>query len=460
MATYENVADELDALINGNHEDDTEEQVADETEVNNEDTDHTETDDTETETNDEAAELSDDTDDGTDEEDEENAPVDNDGSEELNDDDDGTEGEEDENPDDSEDPAEEDSKSDEDSTETEDDEDGSESENTDAVDYQKQYEELLEKSKVATDFYEKVAGVKFKANGKEFEGFKDPKKVIQAQQMAYNYSEKMAGFKAYRPYMGPLKDRGMLDDTGKFDLAMSLIDGDKEALKQHIKNLGIDPVDLDMEDIKYAGESKTSSRDVIAIEDALESAKASGVEDQVYNTVMKEWDDDSFRDFVGNQSIQDDLIAQMADGSYDTVMSKVGQMSVLDSRFSGMKMVDKYRSAINELNSEETQRATAQDTANSVAVEAQEAEAVKVEQEAKVQAEVESKANIEAKAVAAYKAEVNKKKNARAKVARDKANNASKQKPTSSNKRNKVDPMSYNGAEISNFLDEMIMGKK
>ena len=231
MADYDNVSDELDALINGNYESDESDVDASDAEDNNEDTDHTEADDTETETNDTAAELGDDTDAGTEDDGEENTPVDNDGVEESNDDEDGVEGDEADDASDADEGSDkDDSKDAEDSTDTDENSDGEDSKTTDTVDYQKQYEELLVKSKDATDFYEQVAGVKFKANGKEFEGFKDPKKIIQAQQMAYNYSEKMAGFKAYRPYMGPLKDRGMLDDTSKFDLAMSLIDGDREAL--------------------------------------------------------------------------------------------------------------------------------------------------------------------------------------------------------------------------------------
>lgn len=444
MAEYSNVADELDAIIGGSYDEVTEEDAANNEANNNEDTDHTEDDDTGAETNDQAAELGDDTDEGTEDDGEENTPVDDGSSEGLDGDDDGTEGEKSANSDDSEDPDKVEPDSTKDDTEPDGDADGADPKNTDVIDYQKQYEELLEKSEAATKFYDSVAGVKFKANGKEVEGFKDPKKIIQAQQMAYNYSEKMAGFKQYRPYMGPLKDRGMLEDSGKFDLAMSLIDGDKEALKQHIQNLGLDPMDLDMEDIKYDGAAKTASRDVIAIEDALESARASGVEDKVYNTVMKEWDDDSFRDFVGDQAIQSDLIAQMADGTYDVVMGKVTQMGVLDDRFSDMKMVDKYRTAINELNKE---AGVVQDSVQS-ADDAKKVEADRV-------------AKIEADAVAAYKAGVNKKKNDRAKIARDKANAASKPKPTSTDKKSgKIDPMELDGSGIANFLDGLAMGKK
>ena len=436
--TYDSVADELDAMIRGNHEYDTTES-ADDLAVNNEDTDHTEEDDTIAETNGQAAELDEDSADGADNDSEENTLVDDDSLDGVEDD-----------KDKSKDGSKEDSTTTEDSTDTDTAEDGSEVKTTDTIDYQKQYADLVEKSKAATEFYEKVAGVKFKANGKEVEGFKDPQKIIQAQQMAYNYSEKMAGFKQYRPYMGPLKERGMLDDPTKFDLAMSLIDGDKEALKQHMANIGVDPMELDMETISYTAAPKTSSRDMLAIEDALEAAKTHGVEDKVYSTVMKEWDDDSFKEFIGNKAVQNDLITQMASGDYDVVMGKVAQLSVIDDSFSNMKMVDKYRAAINELNSE-VAPATSPTPATTVTPEVPivDTQALAAEESAK----------IAAKAVEEYKAKVNKARNEKAKADREKATVASKPKSTTTSI-SKHDPMALSGKEISDMLDRMIMGKK
>lgn len=460
MAEYENVEDELNAIMNGNYEteDDSDSSDAESDEGENldttddEDTDREDESEEETETNDDSAESDEDTEETEDEEDEENALVDDDGSE----DEDDSDSDETEESDEDEAASDETATEDEDDTDTEAATDGKEAETTDDVDYRKQYETLLETSKANQEFYDKVAGVKFKANGKEFEGFKDPKKIIQAQQMAYNYSEKMAGFKQYRPYMGPLKDRGMIDDPTKFDLAMSLIDGDKEALKQHISNLGIDPIDLDMENIAYVSKAKTASRDSIAIEDALEAARAQGVGDKVYNTVMKEWDDESFRDFVSDPHIQSDLIEQMANGDYDTVMTKVGQMGVLDTKFASMKKTDQYKAAIRELVAEDSAQRAAADKATQIANE--ESERARAAEESAATIAAEKAAAAQAIKDAKYEQEVAR-KNAEAKDARKKASAVSKKKPNAS-KRQKADPLDLTGAEISSFLDKMIMGKK
>jgi len=345
-----------------------------------------------------------------------------------------------------------------DGKDTEDQGDVSESENTETVDYQKAFEELEEKSKVAMDFYDKVAGVEFKANGKMVKGFDDPEKLKQAQQLAYNYGAKMAGFKQYRPFMKPLKDRDILEHPEKFDLAMSIIDGDKEALKQHIKDNGIDPYELDMEDIKYEATPSRTSADMLAIEDALDAAKMQGVEEQVYNAVVKEWDDDSFKEFIDKPAVQQDLIQHMNNGTYDLVMGKVEQMGALDAAFAGQKMTDKYRYAIQELNREHAMKSETQQVEQSQQnVEkgtdpfAKERKALEAEREAlKVEA-----AKIEKSRIAADKA----RKNKAAETARNKGAAVSQTKGTITQKKKIVDPLSeLDGKGMASLLDSMIMG--
>lgn len=432
MATeYDNVESELDAMINGSYE---VEETEDKT--NDEDTDRNgETEDV-TETNDEAAESNQDTDESEVDTGEENTPVDDDSSEESGEEVDG----EGESKDESEVEAEveaDDAGDDKDSTEPEVEADGADTETTDDIDYKKQYEELLTKSKKATDFYDKVAGVEIKANGQMTTSFTDPDKILQSQQMMYNYSDKMAGFKQYRPFMSPLKDRGMLDDPAKFDLAMSLVDGNQDALKQHIKNLNIDPMELDMDEINYAAEAQTSSRELIEIEDALDVASNYGVKDRVFDTVMKQWDDSSYAEFAKNPDIQHDLAQQMENGVYDKVMSRVKQTAVLDQRFAGMRQLDQYNTIAAQMNKEFSQQSS---HSNEAAL----AEAKRVEAETKKQEQ--------------YKKDVAK-KNAEAKAARDKAAKASKDKSVTQKKKAE-DPMAMSGADMSKLLDQMIMGKK
>lgn len=221
-------------------------------------------------------------------------------------------------------------------TDTEDTSDG-EGSDTDEIDYKK--------------FYEAVVNTEFVVNGRKTKGFADPQKIIQSQQMAGGFSEKMAGFKQYRPFMTPLKDRGMLDDQAKFDLAMNLIDGDKEAIKAHLQSLEIDPLDLDMDSIDYSGKSNVASQESLIIEDVMERAKSAGIEDRVRQVVGKDWDAESFQEFTGNEAVRNDLLQHIETGVYDTVQDKIAEMSRLDynGSFGNMSTVNKYRAAVKEL---------------------------------------------------------------------------------------------------------------
>lgn len=332
---------------------------------------------------------------------------------------------------------------DEDSTDTEEEADVVEAETTDTIDYKK--------------FYEEVTGVEFTVNGKKTKGFTDPKKIIQSQQMAGGYANKMAGFKQYRPYMNPLKDRGMLDDPEKFNLAMSLIDGDKEALKHHIKTLGIDPVmDLDMEAIQYSGNNALASNTQLVLDDALEMANANGVGDKFSNVIAKEWDQSSFETLMDNGTARERLVTQMSDGTYDKVQDRISEIERTDvnGAFGAMDSIHKYHTALVQIEQEQKQQ-QATDIANRQAQAETSRKAEQDSKAAKIQAE-------KAKIAKARKDEEYKAKAAEQskKVAaqRSKASAVSKKKSTKS-KVKKEDPMLKSGKELEALLDTMIMGR-
>jgi len=328
--------DVFEAMAAGNYEEpEIEDSVEDEDEEHQEDTDQEVVEEDEEELDEGSdGDLDEDLGDDNDIE-EEDSLVD---ADDLDDEDDAAEDEVDDT-DEVEDTEDEDIEETEDDTDTDETSDG-EPQGTDVVDYKA--------------FYDAVVNTEFVVNGKKVKGFADPQKIIQSQQMAGGFSEKMAGFKQYRPYMAPLKERGMLDDPAKFDLAMNLVDGDVEAIKAHLNSLKIDPLDLDMEQVKYERKVSTASESSLAIDDALEQARAAGVEDRLRDVIGKQWDAESFDEFSTNASVRNDLIQHISSGAYDQVESKMTELSRLD--FSGsygtMSTVDKYRAAVRALQAE------------------------------------------------------------------------------------------------------------
>ena len=313
---------------------------------------------------------------------------------------------------------------------TEDTSDG-EDQDTDGIDYKA--------------FYDAVVNTEFVVNGKKVKGFSDPQKIIQSQQMAGGFSEKMAGFKQYRPFMAPLKERGMLEDPAKFDLAMNLVDGDKEAIKQHLQTLGIDPLDLDMEQIEYTPKKATASNEELIIEDTMERARAAGVEDRVRTVIGNEWDAVSFQEFLGNEAVRNDLLNHIETGVYDKVQDKILELSRLDynGAFGAMTSINKYRTAVMELQKE--QAAAPQVAEKKPARKAKAKSSVKDEKAKILQARKEEEYKEKA---AKREAKIAEQKKKAASVSRKKAK--AKPKPA-------FDPMQVEGKELDDLMDLLIM---
>ena len=201
------------------------------------------------------------------------------------------------------------------------------------------------------EFYEKVAMAKFTANGREVEGFKNPDDLIRAQQMLHGYSDKMKVFKEYKPFIKTLEERGITADPEKFKLAMSLLDGDPEAIKKVLKDKNIDPLELDLDDIKYVPKVKLPSEAQLLIEETYEQAENLGVGSKFNRVISKDWDMPSLQEFVSNGAVRADLLQHLKDGTYDIVQNEIKRMELLDSTgvLDGMNSVEKYRAAIANL---------------------------------------------------------------------------------------------------------------
>lgn len=201
------------------------------------------------------------------------------------------------------------------------------------------------------EFYEKVALAKFTANGREVEGFKNPDDLIRAQQMLHGYSDKMKVFKEYKPFIKTLEERGITADPEKFKLAMSLLDGDPEAIKKVLKDKNIDPLELDLDDIKYVPKVKLPSKAQLLIEETYEQAENLGVGSKFNRVISKDWDMPSLQEFVSNGAVRADLLQHLKDGTYDIVQNEIKRMELLDSTgvLDGMNSVEKYKAAIANL---------------------------------------------------------------------------------------------------------------
>ena len=199
-------------------------------------------------------------------------------------------------------------------------------------------------------FYEEVALAKFTANGRQVEGFKNPEDLIRAQQMLHGYSDKMKVFKEYKKFLKPLEERGITADPDKFNLAMSLLDGDVEAIKKVIKDRGVDPLELDLEDIKYTPRNTLPSDAQLLVEEMSSQARDLGIEDKFHKVLTKDLDDHGINEFITNSKVRKDLMQHLQDGTYELVQDEIRNMELLsDGEYDSVNSIDKYRMAVKRL---------------------------------------------------------------------------------------------------------------
>lgn len=451
MSKEQELAPDLDSILNGNfdEEDYEEEGTEEEDDAENiEDTDEDSDEDENEETNDENADSSDDTsEDSEDDDNEENAQENEDKSNE-------DEKEEEKSNDGLEDKSEEESGDEKDESNSDDntESESNADENKSTVDYK--------------SFYEALTNAEFKANGKMVKGFTDPSKIIRAQQMLYGFEEKMSGFKQYRPFVGSLKKTGMIDNPEKFNMMMDIMSGDKEALKAFIKSSNIDPIiDLDLDTVNYNGKNYIDSKQSLDIEDTLEIAKNLGIEDKFRETVGKRWDDESFKEFTSTPEVREDLLEHMTNRInpndetspiiYDAVQDKIAEMKLLDNNgmFGAKSSINQYRAAVVALSNDLRAR-----SANQQVVKKDENNATITKDQPKqttiADVEAEKAKILQKRKEDEYKVELERKEKLDAEK-RKKASSVSKTKPTTVEKKQKFDPLALSGDDFRSYFDSL-----
>lgn len=310
-------------------------------------------------------------------------------------------------------------------------------------------------------FYDEIANAEFVANGKKVKGFTDPSKIIRSQQMLHDYSNKMRGINEYKPYLKTLKDKGIIGNEEKFNFAMSLLDGDKATIKKHLESLKIDPVDLELDDdanAQYSPRNYMPSKESLVLDEAMDIARSSGVEDKLRTVIAKEWDEESFGEFLRDPRVRNDLITHMQDGSFDTIQNKMTEMEMLDitGSFSGLKSTDKYRAAIAEINREIQYQYNRQSVNPSIPQQEQYYRSAPTGQN-QYQPNAEAERLALAAKEAEYKAMAEKK--LRDDEARKRAAMITKKKSVTVTQK-KFDPLALEGDDLDNFVNELIAGKK
>lgn len=205
-------------------------------------------------------------------------------------------------------------------------------------------------------FYDKLTTTEFKVNGRKRTGFTEVEDLIKAQQAYGGLEKKFQAIKEVQPFMKSMVDNGFIANPEKYELAVRAVNGDVEALKEVMKNKGIDPLTLDLDEgVNYKANNDilTDSAE-LAYNEAREFASDLGVAEKLDKALFDEFDDASRSElFKDPDSIKANSIAlaeQIENGLYDQVMDEVDKLSFKDSVFKSKPMIEKYNYAANIVN--------------------------------------------------------------------------------------------------------------
>lgn len=332
-----------------------------------------------------------------------------------------------------------------------DDTDGDQSDGEDDEEIEGDEEDELDEddelNSAAREFYRQAEEVEFMVNGKKVKGLGTIDDMVKARQMSGGLNEKFKAIKELRPFLPALKERGMIENPDKFNLAMQIIDGDKEALKQFMHNSGINPLtdeDMDMDNIAYEAKNTLASNEEIMYKDTLSVAKQYGVEDRFNKVVLNDWDSASLATFFETPesaaAIGIQLSTQLQNGIYDQVMGEVANLESTDvnGTFAAKSDIEKYNAGSQIVNAK-----------NAQAQPAPKVDKIDTDKVAAAKKKIEDKRK---KTAYAKKVEEQKTK---ADAARAKATNASK-KRTKTAPAKKADPYSLEGEDLDQFVDELM----
>ena len=201
----------------------------------------------------------------------------------------------------------------------------------------------VEKDPQTIDFkaeYEKLLAP-FKANGGEIQ-VKSTDEILTLMQMGANYHKKMSTIKPALKVMKLLEKNGLLDEN-KLNHLIDISKKDPAAIRQMIKDSGIDPVDIDVTgDVEYTPQSHQVADAEIALDEVLDDIKSTPTYARTLNVVTTEWDKNSQSTIVANPHIIRVLNEQIGSGTFDKIMTEVSRARSF-GQLQGMPDLEAYK---------------------------------------------------------------------------------------------------------------------
>jgi len=188
----------------------------------------------------------------------------------------------------------------------------------------------------------------FKANGKEIK-INTPEEAIRLMQMGAGYGRKLQDMQPHLKTMRMLEKNNLLDE-GKLSFLIDINNKNPEAIKQLIKDSGIDPLDINTEDNTGYVQSNHSIDDTTYnFEETLRDvgSRPSGIE--VIKFVNENFDLESKEALWKSPELLRVIESQKENGIFDTITAEIDRRKLLGYIPAGTPYMKAYKDVGDEL---------------------------------------------------------------------------------------------------------------
>ena len=187
----------------------------------------------------------------------------------------------------------------------------------------------------------------FKANGATMQ-VTSPEDIVRLMQMGAGAQKQMAKLKPNLKLIKMLENNNLLDER-RLNNLIDLSKNDSKAIAKLVKDSGVDPDDIDIENAStYQPNNYTVTDSEYELDQVLDSIKHTDTFDKTIDLLTSEWDDKSKTFVSENPNVIKVINDHMLNGVYDKVNAIMQQDKAL-GKLSGVSDVDAYKQIIDML---------------------------------------------------------------------------------------------------------------
>lgn len=162
----------------------------------------------------------------------------------------------------------------------------------------------------------------YKASGKMMPGVKDPAKFIKSLQMATDYALKTSAIKP------ALKRVKMLDGVTDEEFAemLDFRNRNPEVIKKALRDMNVEPIDLDMETTNYVPQAKIITDDEYDFQETIASLSKDPLFTRTKSVILEDWDLASKNKALLDPAILKAVHSEVLSGRIDEIQATVTQL--------------------------------------------------------------------------------------------------------------------------------------